>query len=294
MSENKDVGEEELIRNVSTVTLIKELSIRKLSKEEITEIQQLGAISIDEDPQGEQVKLGEMQAERKEDEVLVDTFIKAVLRKNILAKLSKGTRIGDQVIETMEGGYAPFKNYGSLISPKDDLGIGRLQEHVLRYKEELPDIFNAQIVVMYPPKLGPDEYDQQNLILGIYFMQDTHEIDNRQTYTSAKAEAVFSKETGLKFYNEIKGNPDLLEKFYQKLFPNLDSREGGPGLKRIKSRGFYFLAPDRDSNRRIDRDQFNPTGLKETFFDESKNYFQYRNGPYGVVPPFEPVQSKKS
>ncbi|PIP74760.1 MAG: hypothetical protein COW87_02140, partial [Candidatus Levybacteria bacterium CG22_combo_CG10-13_8_21_14_all_35_11] len=169
MSENKDVGEEELIRNVSTVTLIKELSLRKLSKKEITEIQQLGATSIDEDPQGEQVGLEEIRVERKGDEILVDTFVKAVLRKNILAKLSKGARIGDQVIETMEGGYAPFKNYGSLISPKGDLGIGMLQDRVLSYREELPDIFNAQIVVMYPPRLGPDEYDKQNLVLGIYF-----------------------------------------------------------------------------------------------------------------------------
>jgi len=36
---------------------------------------------------------------------------------------------------------------------------------------------------------------------------------------------------------------------------------------------------------------YEPEALRATFFDQSKNYFEYKSGPYGVVPPFEPIIS---
>jgi len=230
MSESKDVGEKELLGQFSTAALISELKSRKLSENEIVNIQQLKPTLKDEESQTESVTPEKPQADIEEDETLVDRFVGAAKRSNVHAKLPQGTRIGDKVIEPLNV-MPGFKDYGGVISSHGDFGIGRLQGLVDFDREKLPDIFNAQLVAMYPTPFGLGKYSKNELVLGIYFQQDTHEIETRQKYTMAKAEAVFTREIGLEFYRELKKNPDILEKFYQKLFPNLDSNNGGPGLK---------------------------------------------------------------
>jgi len=214
-------------------------------------------------------------------ENLAEKFNKSIVKKNVHAKLPLGTKINGTEI-------SPFYTKGFFDhGPDKDLGSGfvgaSLGEILLRQKYYLPELANSHFLSI------KEETDRENKILAIVSLQDA-KVETRG-YTPACVVFEMPNKEADEFIEEVKKDPDLLEKLYQKAFEGLESKNENPGLRRVRANGFYLIP---EGKRRelalICENQYKISHPIEKFKEFFNNLDKclYKNGPYGSGKPFTP------
>lgn len=129
--------------------------------------------------------------------------------------------------------------------------------------------------------------DGKTTVIAINFHQDHLTSDNRGHPSPAYVRAELPTEMAGEFESAIVKDPDLLERFYQKVFPNLDTQEKGKSMRRIKTDGFAIINSRNAAGlaklidtylhpkRYLD---YNPWAVEASI---RKATIKYKNGPYG-------------
>jgi hypothetical protein len=172
-------------------------------------------------------------------------FAKAALRRNVVGKLKKGTTIcGHKTGSIGEGIYFP---HGPEIIEIPKLAplasaVTELQEKVRQYLKGLsdpriiPELASSHIISVASSLENPE-----NTVLAIHFFQDRWTIGGAGHCTPAWVQIELSGHLMNQLLTQIQENPDLLEDFYQEVFPGLDRQGNSPGMRRVKADGFYLI-----------------------------------------------------
>lgn len=275
MSENKDVTMMDLLRDVSTETLITLLGSRGLTAQNIVALQSLRPTETTGSSQAA-IATGSP----KEIKSSAEKFAKAVVRKNAQGKLPAGSKInGVEIKRSYVGGFYDHGPDQIRISPLDS-NVYRLHSTLYKNQDKLPDLINSHIV-----SVTPSETDGGNSVLTIYFFQDRKQIDGRGWCTPANVSIELPSGVMTEFLGEISKNPDLLEDFYQKTFVGLDSQGGLPGMRRIKADGFYIISGTKlEEAGKVGEYDTRAVG---TFFSSLEKH-KYQQGPHGTGDVFQP------
>lgn len=275
MGENKDAATMDLLKGVSTETLIALLSSRGLTAQNIAALQSLRPA---ETTGSSQTVIA--TGSPKEIKSSAEKFSKAVVRKNAQGKLPAGSKInGVEINRSYVGGFydhGPDQMRLSLL----DSNVSQLHSALYSNQDKLPDLMNSHVV-----SVTPSETDRGNSVLTIYFFQDRKQIDGRGWCTPAHISTELPSGVMTEFLGEISKKPDLLEDFYQKTFVGLDSQDGLPGMRRIKADGFFIISGAKlEEAGKVGKYD---TRAMSTFFSSLEKH-QYQQGPYGTGDAFQP------
>ena len=275
MGENKDADMMDLLKSVSTETLITLLSSRGLTAQNVATLQSLRPAETTGSSQATISTGGP-----KEIKSSAEKFAKAVVRKNAQGKLPAGSKInGVEINRSYVGGFYDHGPDQMRLSPLEN-NVSQLHSTIYSNQDKLPDLMNSHVV-----SVTPSETDHGNSILTIYFFQDRKQIDGRGWCTPAHASTELPSGVMTEFLGEISKNPDLLEDFYQKTFVGLDSQGGLPGMRRIKADGFFIISGTKlEEAGKVGKYD---TRAVDTFFSSLEKH-QYQQGPYGTGDAFQP------
>lgn len=259
-----------------TAALVGELMGRKdLRPEHIVALQSLQAAEDNKPEIIPQTKSAEEQNQK-----LAEKFANAVIRRNVFGKLPRGTKINGVEINKAEvaaqDDHGPDQLHLSLL----ETNVSLLHSLLGQYEITLRELINSHIVSVTPSGTG-----KENMVLTIHFFQDKSQVDTRGYFSSAHVAVELPSAVMTEFLDEIQKNPDLLEDFYQQAFNELDNREGNPGLRRIKSDGFFLISGTEAE--KVGKIKKNDTQAINTFF-KSLTKHQYQHGPYGTGEAFQP------
>lgn len=215
-------------------------------------------------------------------ENLAEKFSKSVIRKNVHAKLPRGTKISGVEINPYYAG--DFYDHGPDKIKSLGGDLDNFYGKIIYFKEKVPEIVNSHILCV-----NRSMTNEENKILTIRFFQD-NKIDSRG-YAPGEVQFEFSNTEANKFLEEIPKNPDLLEALYQKAYNELDSTSEHPGLRRVKADGFYLITEsDIKEIQKINENYMVHEKKTKDFFKKRQKY-HYKNGPYGSGIPYNPTMN---
>ena len=269
MSDEREKTLDDLLKQVPTSSLINALQSRSLTNEDIST---LHSLKPTEEPRpavttpSKDNIYGIIQS--------AERYAASVVRKYVHGKLPKDTLVaGHQVENSVEGG---FHNHGPNNFENPDI-VHSLQSNIYHGQRQYPDLMNSTIV-----SLQPSTTSKENMVCSLYFFQDRKAPDSRGYYTPAHVQAELPREVATQFVSEIQTTPDLLEMFYQKMFPGLDGTDKRPGMRRAKSDSFYLI----ENSGNMTATRMREDSPRAILSNVPK--FNYRNGPYGSGEPYSP------
>lgn len=206
-------------------------------------------------------------------EYLAEKFNRDIIRKNVHAHLPPKSIMNGAEIPYFHG----FNDHG----PNKDLSAGYfsfLGEILMRDREIFPELANSHFLCI------KEEPNKKNKILAIVSLQDK-KIDARGHNPTYVLFELPNKKAD-ELVEEVKKEPDLLEKLYQKAFDGLESKNENPGLRRVKAKAFYLM-PEKDRRElslifenRYEMGFNNGLRKMKEFFNNLEKY-TYKKGPYG-------------
>jgi len=215
-------------------------------------------------------------------ENLAEKFSKSIIRKNIYAKLPRGTKISGVEIDPWDAGR--YEDHGPDKLESLDGDLNQFNYLIENYKENFPELVNSHILCV-----NRSINNEENKILTIRFFQDK-KIDSRG-YSTGEVQFEFSNTEANKFLEGITKNPDLLEALYQKAYHGLDSTNEHLGLRRVKADGFYLITEsDIKEIQKINKNYIGQKKKIKDFFEKKEKY-HYKNGPYGSGIPYNPAMN---
>lgn len=288
-----------LLRDIPSSELIKVLRKRRLTPEDKIAIQSLpvtadiptaaettstaapdvvtpSELATDSKVKPEENAEKPISAEKVDDvESQVEKFARAVERKSIFGKLggtgfsSEGSvELDNDVFHTSSG----ITNFGYRLANNEIYGNSR--------DADMSSLASTQILTLEPIN------DGKTTVIAVNFFQDRFAPDSRgANFTPAYVRAELPTDMANEFAKALAKNPDLVEGFLQKAFPDLDSKgENQPGLRRIKATGFIGIGPHNVKRTREATQQL-LHGDKYRSFEWTnavkQNTINYKNGPYG-------------
>ena len=265
MQERLDVITE-MLKSVPTEALIGALRMRDLTTKEIEVLQSFGKKEGIDDLQPRVLE----EETKSEVELSADRFVQAITRKNVTTYAPAGTKID---------GVVDIKKYSDGYCYSGPDVFERKWNTACLAAQRITSLDNLQILASNIIGFEKSETDENNTIVTTcYFNDDSPNWDILSLSSSTLyISAEMPNEIAAEFKESILKNPDLLEDFYQKIFPGLDGNSNRLGVARIKADGFYLIEKELDSVLRNDSRRENTiriiSGLK-------KHY--YKNGLYGT------------
>lgn len=214
---------------------------------------------------------------------LAGEFASSVTRKMVTGKIPDGTKLDDKIMNNGVG-PEPWGYIGDLMHPSKHVeGIENIVAITRVNTTEFPELVSTQMVSVTP---SPDH--PENQVFRIDFFEDVKLLrdNNRGLYINTYVALEIPDLKATELINKIKQDPDLLEYFYQAVFPGLDSKDMSPGIRRIQTDGFYLIQ-DNDltkAGKEIDPGKYWESGtinLVKELFSHLKKY-TYAQGPYGT------------
>ncbi len=263
----------EMLNSVSTETLIGILKGRELTAQDIESISLLRpADTTTNVNNSEAFEVTEAVGAQDEGKPSAERFAKAVIRKNAHGKLAAGTKVIGIPITDPTGFYdhGPDK----IQRADSDKNVAYLHNLVYEKQKQFPDLIGSHIV-----SVAPSTTDESSRILTLRFFQDRKQEDSRGWCTPAYISTELPADVATEFLSEIAQHPDLLEDFYQRTFPDMDSEGDRLGFRRVRADGLYIIPDDKLAE--ISSMKTNDTRGVTPFFT-SIGKLQYQNGPYGT------------
>ncbi len=204
----------------------------------------------------------------------VESFVSAIQEWDVIGKLPKGSTVKG----TLTNRSGAYYHYGEK-EFKMSLRFQSFESLYTVSERAYPEV-HALALKTHAVTVERDPANQNNSIIWVSFHQDTSAVDNRKKHTVAHVAVIMPSNKAKDFINTIKNEPDALEEFYKRAFPELDAEKDRPGAKRLRAGEFILLQqPQLDEIATLDLDDRN--AVTNTFNNLPR--YTYKNGPYGVV-----------